>query len=54
MLRLSFGDESHVFNFSKFSKQHHARDLPNKDDIIGLASIAVPPTEPLEQYLIRS
>ena len=24
----------------------------NKDEIIGLASIAVPPTDPLEQYLL--
>ena len=24
--------------------------MPSKDEIIGLASIAVPPTDPLEQY----
>ena len=26
--------------------------MPNKDELIGLASIAVPPTDPLEQYLL--
>ena len=26
--------------------------LPSKDEIIGLASIVVPPTDPLEQYLL--
>ena len=39
---VSFGDESHEFNFSKFSK----------DEIIGLASIVMPPTDPLEQYML--
>ena len=38
--------------FSKFSKQPHKKDLPSKDKIIGLASIAVPPTNSLEQYLL--
>ena len=27
-------------------------ELPSKDEIIGLASIAVPPSDPLEQYLL--
>ena len=49
---VSFGDESHGFNFSKFSKQPHKKDLPSKDEIIGLASIVSPPTDPLEQYLL--
>ena len=26
--------------------------MPSKDEIIGLASIVVPPTDPLEQYLL--
>jgi hypothetical protein len=26
--------------------------LPSKDEMIGLSSIAVPPTDPLEQYLL--
>ena len=50
---VSFGDESHEFNFSKFSKQPHKKDLPSKDEIIGLASISMPPTDPLEQYLLE-
>ena len=49
---VSFGDESHEFNFSKFCKQPHKKDFPSKDEIIGLASIVVPPTDPLEQYLL--
>ena len=43
---------SHEFNFSKFSRQHREEELPSKDEIIGLASIAVPPSDPLEQYLL--
>ena len=43
---------THEFNFSKFSRQHHEEELPSKDEIIGLASIAVPPSDPLEQYLL--
>ena len=39
-------------NFSKFHRQPHDKELPSKDEIIGLASIAVPPTDPLEQYLL--
>ena len=42
---------SHEFNFYKFRRQHHEQELPSKDEIIGLASIAVPPSEALEQYL---
>ena len=49
---VSFGDESHEFNFSKFSRKHHKKELPSKDEIIGLASIAVPPSDPLEHYLL--
>ena len=48
---VSFGDESHELNFSKFSRQPHKKDFPSKDEIIGLASIVVPPTDPLQQYL---
>ena len=39
---------SHEFNFSKFSRQPRDKVLPSKDEIIGLASIVVPPTDPLE------
>ena len=43
---------THEFNFPKFCRQPHDKELPRKDEIIGLASIAVPPTDPLEQYLL--
>ena len=33
-------------------QQPHDKELPSKDEIIGLASIAMPPTDPLEQYLL--
>ena len=49
---VNFGDISHEFNFSKFSRKHHKEELPTKDEIIGLASIVVPPTDALEQYLL--
>ena len=39
---------SHEFNFSKFHRQHREEELPSKDEIIGLASIVVPPNDPLE------
>ena len=38
----------HEFNFSKFIKHHREEELPSKDEIIGLASIVVPPSDPLE------
>ena len=44
---VSFGDESHEFN-----RKVHEKELPSKDEIICLAYIAVPPTNPLEQYLL--
>ena len=43
---------SHEFNFAKFRRQPRDEELPSKDEIIGLASIAVPPSDPLEQYLL--
>ena len=43
---------SHEFNLSKFSRQHREEELPSKDEIIGLASIAVPRSDPLEHYLL--
>ena len=45
---VSFSDESH-----EFSRKLHEKELPSKDELIGLASIAVPPTDPLEQYLLH-
>ena len=47
-----FGDESHEFNFSKFSRIPHKKQLPSKDEIIGLPSIVVTPIDPLEKYLL--
>ena len=35
-----------------FRRQPHDKELPSTDEIIGLASIVVPPTDPLEQYLL--
>ena len=43
---------SHEFNFAKFRGQPHDKELSSKHEIIGLGSIAVPPTDPLEQYLL--
>ena len=52
VVTIGLDDMIHEFNFSKFSKQHREEELPSKDEIIGLASIAVPPSDPLEQYLL--
>ena len=52
VVNIVLDDLSHEFNFSKFSRQHREEELPSKDEIIGLASIAVPPSDPLEQYLL--
>ena len=43
---------THEFNFSKFSIQHREEELPSKDEIIGLASIVVPPSEPSGHCLL--
>ena len=40
------------FNFAKFRRQPRDEEFPNKDEIIGLASIVVPPSDPLEHYLV--
>ena len=52
IVTIGLGDMSHEFNFAKFCRQPHDKESPSKDEIIGLASIAVPPTDPLEQYLL--
>ncbi|KAI4995968.1 hypothetical protein ZWY2020_040470 [Hordeum vulgare] len=49
---VSFEGVSHEFNFSKFGRQPHEKELPSRDETIALASIVVPPTDPLEQYLL--
>ena len=52
IVSVGLGDMSHEFNFAKFRRQPHDKELPSKDEIIGLASIAAPPDDPLEQYLL--
>ena len=52
MVTVGIDGMSHEFNFAKFHRQPRDRESPSKDEIIGLASIAVPPTDPLEQYLL--
>ena len=49
---IGLADMSHDFNFAKFHSQPRDKELPSKDEIIGLTSIAVPPIDPLEQYLL--
>ena len=50
---VGFEGVSHEFNFSNFGRQPHEKELPSKDETIALASIAVPPTDPLVQYLLE-
>ena len=45
-------DMSLDFNFAKFRRQSLEKPPPSKDEIIGLASIVVPPNDPLQQYLL--
>ena len=52
IVEIGLEDMSHEFNFAKFCRQPRDRESPSKDEIIGLASIAVPPTDLLEQYLL--
>ena len=52
IVSMGLGDMSHEFNFAKFRRQPHDKELPSKDEIIGLTSIAVPPNDPLEQYFL--
>ncbi|KAI4978039.1 hypothetical protein ZWY2020_014593 [Hordeum vulgare] len=51
---VGFEGVSHEFNFSKFGRQPHERELPSQNETIALASIAVPPTDPLDQYLLEN
>ena len=48
VVTIGLRDMSHEFNFAKFHRQPHDKELPSKDEINGLASIAVPHTDPLE------
>ena len=51
IVTVGLDDMVHEFNFSKFSKQHREEELPSKDEITGLASIVVPPSDPLEHTI---
>ena len=49
---VEFNGEPYEFNFSKFSKQPCGIDLPTNDRIIEeIASIAIPPNDPLQQFM---
>ena len=50
VVTIGLGDMSHDFNFAKICRQLHDKELPSKDEIMGLASMVVPPNDPLEQY----
>ena len=52
VVTVGLDDMTHEFNFAKFRTQPHDKELSSKDEIIGLASIDVPPTDPLEQYFL--
>ena len=52
LLQLAWRNMKHEFKFAKFHRQPHDKELPSKDEIIGLASIVVPPNDPLEQYFL--
>ena len=52
VVTIGLGDMSDEFNFAKFRRQPHDKELPSKDEIIGVASIDVPPNDPLEQYFL--
>src|SRR3954464_12078941 len=49
---VEFNGEPYEFNFSKFSKQPRGTDLSSNDKIIAeIASIAIPPNDPLQQFM---
>src|SRR4051812_29996966 len=49
---VEFKGEPYEFNFSKISKQPRGTELPSDDKIIeSIASIAIPPNDPLKQYM---
>ena len=52
VVTIGLRDTTHEFNFAKFRRQPHDKELPSKDEIIGLASTAVLSTDPIEQYLL--
>ena len=52
VVTIGLDDITHEFNFAKFHRQPRDKELWSKDEIIGLASIDVPPIDTLEQYLL--
>ena len=49
---VEFNGEPYEFNFSKISKQPRGTESPSDDKIIeSIASIAIPPNDPLQQYM---
>src|ERR1041384_7783402 len=49
---IEFNGEPYEFNFSKFSKHPRGTDLSSNDKIIKeIASIAIPPNDPLQQFM---
>src|SRR3954466_14163663 len=49
---VEFDGEPYEFNFSKFSKQPRGTDLSSDDKLIeSIASIAIAPNDPLQQYM---
>ena len=49
---VQFAGEPYEFNFSKFARHHYDKELPNEDlNIERIASIPVPPNDPLQQYM---
>src|ERR1041384_7316528 len=49
---IEFDGEPYKFKFSKFSKQPRGTDLSSNDKIIEeIASIAIPPNDPLQQFM---
>ena len=48
----NFDGESYEFTFLKFAKNHYEPELPNENfQVEQLASIAVAPNNPLQQFL---
>ena len=52
VVTIGLGDMSREFNFAKFHRQPHDKELPSKYEIIGLASIVMPLTDPVGQYML--
>ena len=49
---VEFNGEPYEFTFSKLSNQSRGSDLPSNDKIIEeIASIAIPPNDPLQQFM---